>query len=333
MASTNGSRRGNLPRPGAETLELLADPLNTTILGELSESPKRLAELRHRIDAAPQTTVRARLKGLEEAELVTLQPREGSAQVVEWTLTDTGRDLLVVMDAVERWLQTSPDGPLGLGSNAAKMAVKALVDSWSSTILCLLAAGPMSLTELAECVSGISYPSLERRLSAMRLVGQLQAASPNRRKGTPYEVTDWVRQGVGPLAATMRWEYAHRQDRTVPLSRSDTEAGFLLALPLLRVEGDLSGTCQLGVEVEDDEGRHCGATASVERGRVVFCSAGLENDGDSWATGSASEWAYAMLEASTNPLELHGNRRLARGLVEALNGTLFGGGRPSAVTH
>jgi DNA-binding HxlR family transcriptional regulator len=310
-------------RPGSETLELLANPLNATILECLGEGSKRLAELRKTGGAAPQTTVRAHLKGLESAGLATLEPREGSPQILEWTLTDAGRDLLEVVGALNTWLEQSPDGPLILGSDAGKMAVKALVGGWSSTILCLLVAGPLTLTDLARCIHSISYPALERRLSSMRLAGQVRTAEGDG-QGKPYEVTEWLQQGVEPLAAAVRWEYTHRSGNAVPLSRSDTEAGFLLALPLLRLAMDLRGTCKLGVQVDDEDGSHCGARAEVADGKVISCAAELGDNADSLATGSPTDWAQAMLEASASPLELNGDRKLARGLVDGLHARIFG---------
>jgi DNA-binding HxlR family transcriptional regulator len=325
LASRNGNGRGNLPRPGAETLEFLANPLNATIVEQLSEHPKRLSELRRRGGAAPQTTVRAHLKGMEEAGLAALQPRDGSPRILEWALTDSGKDLGAVATALDRWLRMAPEGPIELGTDDGKMAIKALAGGWSSTVLCLLAAGPMSLTELAECINDVSYPSLERRLAAMRLAGQLQVA-PRDRVGTAYEATEWLQHGAAPLAAAARWEYTHAADETVPLTRSDTEAGFLLVLPLMRLALGLSGSCRLAVETEGEESSHCGAIASVEEGRVVSCSASIEDDADSWATGSPPAWAHAVVESSTERLELDGNRKLAVGLVDGLHGTLFGDG-------
>lgn len=291
------------------------------MLESLAEGPKRLAELRRDGSPAPQTTMRAHLKGLKGAGVATLRPREGSPGVVEWALTDKGRALLDVHATLAGWLQVAPSGPMELGGDAGKMAVTALLGGWSSTILSFLAAGPLSLTELAECIKEISYPSLERRLSAMRLTGQLQACPSDGNKGTPYEITEWLRQGVVPLAAAVRWEYENRQD-TVPLTRNDTEAAFLLALPTLHLALGLNGTCGLGVQVDDEEGSYCGVRASIERGEVVDCSPKLEDDVDAFAKGTPSDWAQTMLEADANRLGMDGNKKLATALVDGLHGVL-----------
>jgi DNA-binding HxlR family transcriptional regulator len=328
LVRTESTGGGSPPRPGATTLELLANPLNTTLLQQLSDGPKRLADLRRDGAPAPQTTVRAHLKGLERADLAVLKPREGQPQVVEWVLTDGGHDMLTVAAALEDWLEKAPHGPLELGGDPGKMAVNALLGGWSSTILCLLAAGPLTLTELAECIKEVSYPGLERRLSAMRLVGQVQPVE-REGKGTPYEVTEWLQEGVTPLAAGIRWEYAHQPHEVARLSRSDTTAAFLLSLPLLRLSLSLHGSCGLGVEVHDDDGSHCGVVADVDGGKVVSCSAELKDDVDAYATGTPREWAQALLEASTDPLELVGEKKLAVGLFDGLRGTFMGDGAPS----
>ncbi|HEU5141558.1 MAG TPA: winged helix-turn-helix transcriptional regulator [Solirubrobacterales bacterium] len=332
MAENRGNESAGPARPGAETLELLANPLNATILQGLGEGPKRLAELRRSSGAAPQTTVRAHLKYLEHADLAVLQPRDGEPRVLEWALTDAGQNLLEVSSALDRWLQDCPDGPLSFGGEAGKMAIKALVGGWSSTILCLLAAGPLTLTELAECIRTLSYPGLERRLSAMRLVGQVEPVESDR-QGTPYQVTEWLREGARPLAAAIRWEYTHRPEGAPPLSRSDTEAAFLLSLPLLHLAQSLRGSCGLGIEMNDDEGSHCGVSAQLDGGRVVDCAAELKDDVDATATGTPAAWAMAMLEASTGPLELAGEKKLATGLVNGLHGTLFGDPTAAGAPH
>ena len=58
----------------------------------------------------------------------------------------------------------APEGPLALGSSTAKSAIKALVEGWGTNMIRALAARPLSLTELNGLISGLSYPSLERRL-------------------------------------------------------------------------------------------------------------------------------------------------------------------------
>ncbi|HXS47363.1 MAG TPA: winged helix-turn-helix transcriptional regulator, partial [Solirubrobacterales bacterium] len=146
MSTVNGS--GNGARSGAQTLALLASPLNILILRALSEGPKRQTELRRVAGAPAQTTLRAHLQGLSEIDAIVKSRRNRFPGVLEFELTEAGRDLLSVTTALGRWLRCAPEGPLELGSDAAKAAVKALADGWSTTMLRALAAGPLSLTEL-----------------------------------------------------------------------------------------------------------------------------------------------------------------------------------------
>jgi len=66
-----------------------------------------------------------------------------------------------VADTVEAWLARAPAGPIPLGSEVAKAAIKALVDGWEATMLRALAARPLSLTEFDSLIAGLSYPALE----------------------------------------------------------------------------------------------------------------------------------------------------------------------------
>lgn len=244
--------------------------------------------------------------------------------VLEYELTATGKELLPVLDAVERWLAKSPDGPLALGSGEAKAAIRALADGWSTKMLRALAAGPLSLTELDGVISSLSYPALERRLAAMRLAG-LIAARPGNGRGTPYEVTDLLRQGIAPLTAAARWERRNLPLVTAPIGQLDTETAFLLAVPMLRPPVELSGSCRLAAETTGDGKRRlAGVVVEVNRGAVGSCVTSLQGNADAWALGSPAAWLDAVIERDTDRLEIGGDCSLAGALLDGLHETLFG---------
>ena len=74
--------------------------------------------------------------------------KPASRYAMDYELTPLGGDLLEVADSLETWLRLAPDGAIGLDSGTAKGAVRALVDGWGSQMLRVLAARPLSLTEL-----------------------------------------------------------------------------------------------------------------------------------------------------------------------------------------
>lgn len=321
MSTVNGS--GNGARSGAQTLALLATPLNSLLLRALADGPKRQAELRHAAGSPAQTTLRAHLRGLEEAEAIAKHRRNRFPGVLEFELTDVGRDLLAVAAVLERWLDRAPEGPIEIGTGAAQAAIKALADGWSTTILRALASGPLSLTELDHIIASLSYPSIERRLGAMRLADQIEAR-PGNGRGTPYAVTGWLRQGVAPLAAAARWERRYRAAVAPPLTRIDTEAAFLLAMPLLRLPPDLSASCRMGVEILSGQTRKlAGVVIDVKEGRVASCATRLRGQPDAWAYGSTEAWLDALIEADSDRLELGGDGRLARTFLDGLHRALF----------
>lgn len=315
-------------RSGSYALALLAVPLNGRILEQLFDGPLRLADLRRKSGSAPQTTVRAHLKGLERDHLMVRRARKGSPGVVDFELTLAGNELLLVVAALERWLLLAPGGPVTFASVAGNSAIKSLEGGWSSTMVGTLASGSRSLSQLGRSISEVSYPSLDRRLMAMHAAGQVRAC-PSEGQGTPYEVTEWLQQGVAPLAAAVRWEHAHFADETAAMTRFDTEASFLLTLPLLRMSLTLSGSCRMEVAINDEKGPLCGAVAHVEGGRVMSSTAGAHGPADSWTSGSTPAWAYAMIgegadRDGTDLLTLGGDKLLAGGLLEGLHGALFG---------
>jgi DNA-binding HxlR family transcriptional regulator len=304
--------------------------MNIPILRALSDSPLSLAELRRSLGAPPQTTMRKHLAALSKAGIV-LRARSGNFPgSVCYSLEKPGRDLMGVTRVVESWLEQRPSGGIELGTVAAKSAIKALVEGWSTTVVRALSARPLTLTELDALIAGVSYPSLERRLGAMRMAEQVEAV-PSRDRGTPYGVTDWLRRAVGPLVSAACWERRHVADQAPSIGRLDIESAFLLALPLLHLSADLSGVCRLAVDTfSQGERRPVGVVLGLEEGRVVFCRARLEGGVDAWASGSVPAWLRAVEERSVNQLEAGGDRLIADAIVSGLYDCL--GPRAQAAT-
>jgi DNA-binding HxlR family transcriptional regulator len=303
---------------------LLAAPLNSVILRSLSEGPKQQVELRRETGSPPQTTLRAQLARLAEVGAISKQRRNRFPGVLEYELTPAGRQLLFVATALETWLERAPDGPLTLGDNAAKAAIKALADGWSTRMVRAVAAAPLSLTELDRIIADLSYPSLERRLGAMRLAGQVEAR-PGNERGTPYAATDWLRQSVAPLIAAARWERRHQAPTTAPMGRHDVEAAFLLAVPLLELPPEVSGSCRMAADMPDGGGRRlAGVMVEVENGGIASCATQLDGHPNAWALGGPQSWLGAVIERDLDQLEVGGDGQLARLLVDGLHGALFG---------
>lgn len=307
---------------GGATLALLAIPVNSAILRQLSTGALRLAEMSRASAAPPETTLRTRLKGLEGDGLVVKRGRDGDPGVAEHALTASGEDLLIVIASLEKWLGQMPEGPLLFDGAAGKAAIKSLSGAWSSMVLQGVAAGPISLSGLANLLRDVTYPSVERRLSAMRKAGQI-VAQPNGGSGTPYVVTEWMQRSVAPLAAAIRWEQTHLPGAAPSMSRGEVDTAFLLALPLLQVEVDMDGSCRMDVKMDDGEKRPAGATAVVVKGSVISCALEGKHPSDAWATGSQPAWATTLISTSTRKLRFGGDQPLARALFGDLRLLLF----------
>jgi DNA-binding HxlR family transcriptional regulator len=241
----------------------------------------------------------------------------------EFRITPGGREMLFVAFVTERWLQSAPSGPLHFDGEGAEAAVAALVDGWSSTVMHALAREPMTLPELDRAVDDLNRRTLKRRLTAMQHAGQVEAR-PSDGEGAIYSVTDWLRAGIAPLTAAARLERRDPHDDMVPIAALDVEAAFLLTLPLLELPAELSGSCRLGVEIDDGEPCLAGATARVEAGRVTSCAVRLEEEADAWAIASAGDWLDTVIEPDAKRVKTGGDRLLASALLDRLHGTLFG---------
>jgi DNA-binding HxlR family transcriptional regulator len=317
-------------RAGAHALSLLSVPLNAHVLQALAEQPRSLVDLRRAAGSPPQTTMRGHLRVLTEAGILERRRQNDFPGSVDYELGPPGRDLLVVAAVLQDWLAASPEGPIELGSPASKSAIKALVEAWSAGVVRALAARPLSLTELSSIIPGLSYPSLERRLGAMRLAGQIQRC-PGDGRGRPYIVTDWLRRAIAPFAAAAGWERQYLPDETAPIAKLDVESAFLLTVPLLDLSREQSGVCRLAVESQNGNGEHrlAGVMVGVEEGRIASCVSRLEGKAASSATGSAAAWLRAVIEEDTAKLEVGGDWGLASALVDGLHGALFRSGQVS----
>lgn len=315
-------------RAGGTILSLIASPLSVPILRAHLDGPLRLPELRERIGGAAQTTLRGQVGNLRGIGALERHVLGGMPYTVENQLTAVGRSVLDVAAVVEAWLARAPQGPLALGSEPAKGAIRALVGSWGSTMLRALAARPLSLTELSSIIGEHSYPALERRLSAMRAARQIEPREGGERGGKPYGVTEWTRQAVRPIVAAGRCECEHLADTTEPLTRIDIEAAFLLSVPLVDLDVTRSGRCLLAVDtssVRDAEpaDRLAGVDVEIEDGAVVSCSSRLDAEPRTWALGSVESWVDAILEGRLGRLRIGGeDPSLASEVVEGIHHSL-----------
>jgi DNA-binding HxlR family transcriptional regulator len=307
-------------------LSLLAGPLCVPILRAHLDGPLRLSDLHERIGGAAQATLRGQVGNLRGIGALERQVRRGMPYTVENELTDAGHGVLEVAEGVEAWLTRAPQGPIALGSEPAKGALRALVGGWGSTILRALAARPLSLTELDSVIPEISYPSLERRLSAMRAARQLEAL-PGQGGSRPYEVTEWTRQAVAPLAAAGRCECRHLAEMTEPPAGIDIEAAFLLAVPLVTLPAERNGSCLLALDTGAEDGEAArplvGVQVEITGGEVVSCISRLDQGPRTWALGTSEPWLDAIIDGKLDLLRVGGeDPELARTVIAGLHAVL-----------
>jgi DNA-binding HxlR family transcriptional regulator len=303
-------------RAGATALSLLAAPLNVHLLQALEDGSLPLIDLRRAVGSPPQSTMRVYSRTLVELGTLERQRQAAFPGTVEYASTESGRALLGIGQILERWLQEAPVGPISLGTTASKSATKALVEGWSTNIIRALAAKPLSLTDLNRLIPRISYPSLERRLGALRLA-DLVEPYPGEGRGTPYRATPWLRRAIVPLAAGAWWERRYLAEPP-QIGRLDVEAAFLLAIPLIELPPEVSGKCRLAVEIQSGSSPvFAGVLICVEDGKVISCSSRLEGEAEGWASGSASGWMRRM-NGQEADLEIGGDADLVREIVEAI---------------
>jgi DNA-binding HxlR family transcriptional regulator len=307
-------------------LAVLSAPLHLHLLKALEAGPLALPDLTQAAGAPPASTMRVYLRQLAELGLLERRQQDVFPGSVDYALTRAGGEFLRAGEVLQRWLYMAPHGPISLGSAAAKSATKALVDGWNVQLVRVLAARPLGMTQLSRIITSINYPTLERRLGAMRLVGLVQPCASRNGRGVPYEVSEWLRSAAAPLAAAVNWEQCHLARTAPAIGRADVESLFLLTVPNLEVSGEAVGACRFAVQSRAHDGRaeFAGVRVAVDEGGSVTCSTRLEDPCDGWAAGSFLDWFRWLGDRSHN-VEIGGDARLVEDVVDALRSSLFEG--------
>lgn len=251
------------------------------------------------------------------AQLLMMEP--GRA----FRVSSGGREALFVASVVERWLQSAPHGPVRFEGPEAEWAVATLAESWSATVVHMLAREPMTLSELDTAIEGVGRRAVARHLEAMQSTGQVEALTESGE--AIYALTDWARAGIAPLIASARLERRNPMEGMAPIDALDVDAGFRLSLPLLTLPKELSGMCRLGLNLDETQrSAMTGVTARIEEGRVVSCHDGLDIKANAWAAATAADWLDTVVEPDAKRVRTGGDRWLSGALLDGLHKTLFG---------
>ena len=318
-------------RTGERALSLLSTPLNVHILEALKDEERGLTELTRAVGLPPASTMRSYLRSLVETGVLARQREGGFPGGVSYALTPAGRGLLGVGEVLEQWLRGAPEMPIALGSTASKSATKALVDGWCANIVRALASRPMPLTKLDRLIPQVSYPTLERRLTAMRLVGLVEArrgelggvagALPLDAHPVERRVGEIREPLCAALAAAAAWESLFFAD--APVDRIDVEAGLLLAVPLLELPPGITGACRLTVEMGSGSDReYAGVTLAVADSSIASCVTRLDDAADASISGSPADWCRSMTGAEDGRIEFGGDTWIGRGVMASLREVL-----------
>lgn len=92
------------------TMKFIGGKWKAVILFHLTDGPKRYNELRKLIPTITERTLSLQLKQLEEDHILNRKVyTEKPPLMVEYTLTDFGKTLLPVIEAITNWGKAAPD--------------------------------------------------------------------------------------------------------------------------------------------------------------------------------------------------------------------------------
>ncbi|HET9162458.1 MAG TPA: hypothetical protein VFN89_03300 [Solirubrobacterales bacterium] len=232
----------------------------------------------------------------------------------------------LALAVLEAWLKVCPAGPIALGQESEPV-LSALARGWASSTIHAFAAGPLTIPEATAAIGRPDRePMVASRVQAMESVGLL-AASPTTRTGEAerLEATDWLRRGMGPLAAAARLEAAEGREDATQIDELDVEAAFLLSLPLVRgLPEEMSSSCRLTVMVPGRRPRLAGVAVLIERGKIASVSPDLTLWSDTYASGAALDWLDTLIDPSSPKLDVGGALDVPLALLDGLHEALFG---------
>ena len=89
--------------PVETTLTLISDKWKVLILRDLMSAARRFGELKRSLGAVSQKVLTAQLRQMEDSGLLTRTVYPEVPPRVEYRLTDLGRSLKPVLDAMQSW--------------------------------------------------------------------------------------------------------------------------------------------------------------------------------------------------------------------------------------
>ena len=91
------------PCPVETTLTLISDKWKVLILRDLMPGTKRFGELKRSLGSVSQKVLTAQLRQMEDSGLVSRRVYPEVPPRVEYALTELGRSLKPVLDAMQSW--------------------------------------------------------------------------------------------------------------------------------------------------------------------------------------------------------------------------------------
>ena len=102
--NTSGLKRSELPLcPVETTAQLIGSKWRLLILRDLMQGPRRFGELRKSVGEISQKVLTSNLRDMENSGLVLRRVYPEVPPHVEYELTDTGKSLKPVIDAMWNW--------------------------------------------------------------------------------------------------------------------------------------------------------------------------------------------------------------------------------------
>jgi DNA-binding HxlR family transcriptional regulator len=268
--------------------------------------------------AMPHATVMDGLAELDAAGAITRTRASKLPPSVSCAITPAGDELLALADLVQGLCDDIAVRAGGGHPDPAAMA-RAVDGGWSSTVLPVLVAEPLSRSELSARITTHTHHQVEQRLLLMERAG-LVRREPGRRPRR-YALTEDVWRVLRVVVQSLGWGDRIRDATATPEQLATAVASVATDLVL----GDRStGVVACTIEGSATSKSAVAVTLTVEGGLVTASQAGPAATPTAWIRGDFAGWCDALLGGRADGIVAGGDTALSRRFVAGLRGRLEG---------
>lgn len=308
----------------AGILRLLGSGPGAQILMALGSRSLRTEQLAERVQDFSSRSVYRYVSRMEAHDLIDRRREPGVPSKVVLSLREpTGRELFRLLRtftatassrAFSRGRWSGPWSPMNL-----------LSELWQLGFVKELSREPRPVTELSQVAQNLTYHQVNRRVGLFHS-GGLLLASPTKRAGRQYSLSDYGRSCMALVAGIGRWRRHVIADGIPGLSVGEMATVLRAVIPLARLPHHREMTLSLGVSGDVDESGHRTVQTlgvGIDGSGKPCCLGDVDDQADGSAVATTNTWFSALLDGNRGRVQVRGDLTLVDSLLTGLYDVLW----------